>query len=541
MSEPSVNEMWEVEVGGQIFEAPFGELRVWIDEGSLQPGDKVRKGKLRWIEARRVPSLTPFFNAKEQGKPLPVFVTTTHADTPAETPHLPAGNFVPLEEVESQPPVYAPSSAHFSNPEICDVHADTPSFFFCDGCGGAFCKACPHSYGGTVKICPSCGAMCRPLEQVKTSKQREARRTAAIDQGFGASDFFNALAHPFKHKPSLIFGALMFLAFSLGRSASAIGGIFMIVAAIFCVMLANMLTFGVLANTINNFSKGDLESNFMPDFEDFSLWDDVIHPFFLSIGAYLSSFGPFIAVLAVGFYLVLSTVSTQMQAFQQDVEKIPGTHYYDAQRTIGQSEEVKKVLGDIQKQNANRMEAQTQIASGNSNAVIDQGSKEQEELWATAQQSRKAGLESVVGKTPETREREYNDTIQGFLGLAAPLVILGFITFLWGAFYFPAACAVAGYTRSFTAAINPLIGLDTIRRLGLNYVKILLMGILLVVASAIVGAFFGMIFFAFDLPGMGNLPAKAFTALFTFYIWVVFSCILGYALFKSSDRLQLLR
>jgi hypothetical protein len=118
-------------------------------------------------------------------------------------------------------------------------------------------------------------------------------------------------------------------------------------------------------------------------------------------------------------------------------------------------------------------------------------------------------------------------------------VVIGAICFLWGLFYFPAACAVAGYTRSFTAAINPLVGLDTIKRLGGTYFKILLMGLVLIIASSIVGGIAGAVLAPFDLPGMGNLPAKAIGALFGFYLWVVFSSVLGYALFKKSDKLDL--
>ncbi|HCA58330.1 MAG TPA: hypothetical protein DEP46_10130, partial [Blastocatellia bacterium] len=67
-----LHETWQVEVGGTVYEAPFAELPDWISEGSLQPEDKVRRGNLRWIEARKVPQLLPFFNAKAKGEPLPV-------------------------------------------------------------------------------------------------------------------------------------------------------------------------------------------------------------------------------------------------------------------------------------------------------------------------------------------------------------------------------------------------------------------------------------------------------------------------------------
>src|SRR5690606_6332074 len=142
---------------------------------------------------------------------------------------------------------------------------------------------------------------------------------------------------------------------------------------------------------------------------------------------------------------------------------------------VAQTGKVREVLGDISQRNMDTIE-QHQNSSNTTAAApsIDEESREQEERWAMAQESRRQSLESAIGKTPETRVREAEAMRQGFLNLAAPLVVVGAIFFLWGAFYFPAACAVAGYTRSFTATISPLIGLDTIKRLGMSYVKILL-------------------------------------------------------------------
>src|SRR5215213_9171314 len=102
MSTVNPEEIWQVEVGGQVYEAPFAELGDWIGEGSLQPDDKVRKGNLRWIEARRVPGLVPFFNAKAEGTPLPVLVNTTAAIPAAEVEHIVATeNFQPAEAAPS--------------------------------------------------------------------------------------------------------------------------------------------------------------------------------------------------------------------------------------------------------------------------------------------------------------------------------------------------------------------------------------------------------------------------------------------------------
>src|SRR5947208_3542012 len=158
MSDTTSNEVWQVDVNGRVYEAPFSELADWIAEGSLLAEDKVRRGNLRWIEARKVLTLVPFFNARAAGSPMPPVVSTTEF------------------------------------------------------------------------------------------------RTAAITKGFGFGDFGEALAYPFKFKISLFFGALMYMFFSVGKLGAAMGGMYMIAAAIFAYMLANMLTFGILANTVDNFA-----------------------------------------------------------------------------------------------------------------------------------------------------------------------------------------------------------------------------------------------------------------------------------------------
>jgi hypothetical protein len=548
MSEPNSNEIWQVDVGGTIYDAAFSELPEWIEGGSLLPADKVRKGNLRWIEARRVPSLIPFFNAIEEGEPMPVVVTTSHAvereaaitarSVEGTTADVPDDGILEIAAV-------SPAVGTAFDPNKCALHADVDAFFLCEGCANSFCKACPNSYGGTVRICPLCGAMCHPAAEVKASTQKLLQPSFVVGQPFGTADFFNALVHPFNFKTSLFVGAFLFMIFTLGRGAGAMGGIFMIVGGIFSGMSANALTFGVLSNTIDKFIQGKFDENFMPDFDDFELWENVIHPFFLSIAAYVSSFGPFLLTLAIGFYLVTSAVNSRIDSYKSDLERIPGTPVYNGRELVDQSGDVKKVLQGIDEKQRERIAGMDTLGDGETAAeptpFVDEESRKQEALWAEVTESRKQTLESALGKTAETRAQEDAETIKAFLGLAAPLVVLGFITFVWGLIFFPAACAVAGYSKSFLATINPLVGLDTMRRLGVDYLKILAMGFLLLVALLIVSGVLGAIFSAFDLPMVGNLPATALAALFTFYLAAVFSCILGYALYKRADRLGLLR
>lgn len=544
---PEANEAWQVEVNGTVYDAAFGELPDWIDGGSLLPEDKVRKGNLRWIEAKRVPALVPFFNAKERGEPMPITVTHTEP-SPAEAETLPLPDVV--EPVSQTPQVQKPTVAPTlnSDPNSCAVHSDMEPFYVCDGCANRLCKPCPRSYG-SVKICPLCGAMCRPIAEADAKKRAEAGSEIG-----NSGDLSRALAHPFKFKTSLFLGAGLFALFTIGQSAAGIGGIFLIVAALFSGMLANMLKFGVLSHTIENFIQGKFDANFMPDFENFEIWDDVIHPFFLSIAAYLVSFGPFLITLIIGFYLVISTVAETARSIQSDLERIPGTNVYAGRELAEQSGDVKEVIEKINKERAERIAAAAnratvaaeQAESGESipadqPPVVDQESREQEELWAAATESRKQSLESTFGKTPETQAQEQAEMFKAFLGLAAPLVVVGFITFLWGAFLFPAACAVAGYSKSFVATINPLVCLDTVRRLGFDYIKILAIGLLLIILLVAATMATAFVLAPFDLPSLGNIPATGIVALFSFYLWAVFSCVLGYSLFRNSERLGLLK
>jgi len=537
---------WQVEVGGQIYDASFNELGEWIGEGSLQPEDKVRKGNLRWIEAKKVPGLTPFFNAKANGEPMPVVITTTEVTVEPEQVVIPVETAIEdvvaiVPPVITQPTVTTKLTSTPPDPDHCLNHPENISFYVCDACCSGFCKACPSSYGGSVKICPACGSMCKPVTEAKTIARNISVHSDALEEGFGIADFFNALAHPFRFGTSLFFGALMFAFFSIGQSASAIGGIILMAAALISLMLANMLTFGVLANTVENFAQGKLDSNFMPDFEDFSAWDDVVHPFFLSIAAYLVSFGPFILTALIGVYLVISSISSQMNTFQSEIEKLPGTQYYAGREPVEQSQQVKRVLGEVSDQHEQMIEDHQAAATGNANVVPQPGVDEDLEMWNQLQESRKKELEAAFGKTSETRDKEYQNMVSGLLSLAAPLVVVAAIAFLWGIFFYPAACAVAGYTRSFMATINPLVGLDTIKRLGASYVKILLMSVALLFISVLAAMIFSTVLFPFDLPGIGNIPAKILSSFVTFYLFAVFSCVLGYALFKNAHKLDLTR
>lgn len=548
MSNDVMNEEWEVEVSGQIYQAAFGELPEWINEGSLLPEDKVRKGNLRWIEARKVPALVPFFNAKAAGQPLPVPTQTVNAPAKqgnevAVPPPTVFTNASPSVNVPAKPLAAAVNAAapvsETGNIEHCIRHADREAGYICDSCGKAFCKACPSSYGGSVKICPDCGAMCRARAEL-IEKQRSSNVWAeAGSKKFGLDDLFFAIKHPFKYRTSLIIGALMFAFFTFGQGAASIGGIFLLAAAIFCMMLSNMLSFGILANVVTNFTQGKLETDFMPDFDDFSLWGDVVHPFFLSIGVYLSSFTPFILILIVAVYMAFSSMQQQVQVFQEQVKKIPGTELYAPDRTAQQSQEVRDLLEGVKQQNDKRIADQNRLETGTAAGSADSASNEDNE--AKIEAIRRKMQQQQLNEATQANEPQFNALASNLLKVAAPMMVLAFMALLWGVIYFPAACAVAGYTRSFFATINPLFGLDTMRRLGGSYVKILLMCFVLLILVSIVNMTLAVILSPLTLPKVGNIPATFVASILMFYMTIVFSCLIGMALYRNSEKLKLSR
>ncbi|MEO7539113.1 MAG: hypothetical protein ABIV21_03750, partial [Pyrinomonadaceae bacterium] len=73
------------------------------------------------------------------------------------------------------------------------------------------------------------------------------------------------------------------------------------------------------------------------------------------------------------------------------------------------------------------------------------------------------------------------------------------------------------------------------------YFKILVMAFLVFGAYSLISGTIETALSPFDMPGLGNVPAKALASLFAFYFSVVFSCVLGFALYKASDRLKLFR
>jgi hypothetical protein len=481
-------EKWRVNTIEGIFETDLETLKQWIHEGCVLPTDKVSKGNLSWIEAGRAPMLRATFNGE-----APAPAVTLPAANPPDTTPLPLPNRSHNQPDQFvQPDQFATVAVTRATPShVCYQHPDRATKYICRACATPFCEECPKFIGTSkIALCSLCGDLCSLFEQQRS----KALHQEFQGSGFGFGDFARALRYPLQHKVALLFGAGLYgfclLAGFRGRIA------------------ASVIMFGCISHVISQVAWGRLNRSFLPDFSAFSIVDDVVMPLVLGIGITIVTWGPTIVLVCVLIFGVISGGPfSPSQGLQTD----------GAQNSDQLDQEELALLmdpnGDPQKQ--------------------AEASKKLDQLRPGYQ----------ISKDAEKSQKELGDPIadlrmmMSYFHAPILIVLLLLLSLAWGIFYYPMALAVAGYTESFGSVINPLVGLDTIRRMGGTYFKAFGMVLLIQIVGGVVGFIVAIITAPFTLPFFGNLPAMFIDGSVTFYFNLVVACILGLSLFKCADRL----
>ena len=464
-------EVWRVNTPEGIFETDLETLKQWIVEGCVLPTDKVSKGNLTWIDAGRVPKLKGAFNGEATpAQPYETFVESSFSDPTPSTSYV-------------EPPC-VPASP---NKSVCQNHPEADAEYVCRMCGAVFCKACTKFVSGKVPVCPLCGDLCREYRAV-TEKSARAEFQSS---GFGMEDFVRAIRYPLQHKIALFSGALIYG--------------FLLLAGFRGSVVAWVILFGCISHVISQVAWGRLNRSFMPDFSEFSFWDDLVVPVFLGLGIMIVSWGPIIALVIALMFGVLSSGGVQSPLGG-------GDHVAES---IGQED-----LAVLTDPNADP-------------AKLEEANKKLQGLRPGAQIAREAEKSKDEASDPFALLRD----LLPYLGSGMSIALLLLLFLGWGLFYHPMAFTVAGYTQSFGSVVNPLVGLDTIRRMGATYFKAFAMVMVVQVFAFVVGAIISVITSPLALPFMGNLVGNFINATFTFYVNLVIACILGLSLFKCADRL----
>src|SRR5213080_630602 len=480
-------EQWRVSTVEGVFETDLETLRQWITEGSVAPTDKVSKGNLNWIDAGRAPMLKAAFQGESVTTAAPPSVSTASADQTWQEGTEPDDGS--LGHNDAVPPV-SDFEDPASLPTSCYNHPQVTPHYICPACATGLCEACGKFLDvHRIATCPLCGEFCKVYEEVKA----RADSIAFQRLGFGFDDFVRAVRYPLQHKVALLCGALIYGLLKLGGLRGSV--------------IAFVIMFGCMSHVISQVAWGRLNRSFMPDFSEFSLWDDLAVPIFLSLGITIVTWGPVIVLMAALFFGVLNAGSNVLPLSAGQTET--------AQRSVTPADlapltdpnAVPKALEQANEK-LNQLRPGTQIAQ-------------------EAERSKKAKSDPSPGLS----------VLLPLLGGGILLAMLLLAGVAWAIFYYPMALAVAGYTQSVGAVINPMVGLDTIRRMGATYFKAFGMVLLIQAAGLIVGVVISVITAPLALPFFGNLPGTFIDGTITFYFNLVIACLLGISLFKCGDRL----
>ena len=485
-------EVWRVSTVEGVFETDLETLKQWIAEGCVLPTDKVSKGSLNWIDAGRAPMLRAAFS----GEAIPVVPAPADSNQtqPAwqAAPPSAEGTFEPRSSERAGSDVAPASPAPLAGApaNACYNHAESKPGYQCRMCGALLCESCPKFVGGSkIPICPLCGDLCNPYEQIKArTVSREFQSS-----GFGFVDFGRAIRYPFQHKFALVCGAVLYSLLLLAGFRGAI--------------VAYVIMFACISHVISQVAWGRLNRSFMPDLSEFSLWDDFMVPLGLGIGITLVTWGPIITlVLAILFGVLSGPSLSSMSAQQMQKTQSSAPTHQDFSVLMDPNADPEKLKAASQKLD--------QLRPG---------------VQISQEAERSRNQESDPMATPRL--------VLSYLQSGIVIVSLFLLGLAWAIFYYPMALSVAGYTQSFGSVINPLVGLDTIRRMGATYFKAFGMVLLIQIVALIVGVLVAMVTSPFALPFIGNLPAKFIDGTVTFYFNLVIACLLGLSLYKCADRL----
>ena len=485
-------ETWRVSTIEGVFEADLETLRQWILEGCVQPTDKVTKGNLNWIEAGKAPMLRAAFAGERVpiSIPAPAIVEDHFEAPPASAPVNYVQDVPYTSEYGATDQVPNTFADDAGSPEVCHNHPQIATKYVCWSCVKGFCEECSNFVTGSkIPLCAICGDLCKVYAVERSKVQREQFQ----DSGFGFDDFARALRYPLQHKVALCFGAgvygLMLLAGFRGR------------------IVASVMMFGCVSHVISNVAWGRLHKSFMPDFSEFSVWDDIAVPVSLGIGITIVTWGPAIVLILALIFGVVSSGFSPAETLQPSA----------ATNSEQLNEDDLNVLLDPNADPTKQAEA----------------SKKLNQLRPGADIAREAerSKEQLSDPTADLK------MLFGYFKAPLLLVLLLLAAIGWGIFYYPMALAVAGYTQSFGSVVNPLVGLDTIKRMGITYFKAFGLVLLVQIVGGIIGIIVAIILSPFALPFVGNLPAMFVDGSLTFYFNLVIACVLGLSLFKCADRL----
>lgn len=436
------NEIWQVMIEGQVYEADTETLKSWALDGYVQPTDKIKKGTLSWTEARHVPLLRGVFSGTTGALPSQPTQSTSAQSGSQYSPstsglgggqyssgtYASSGAYASAEQYASgsQPGYSAPGYGQVASQAalpvmaaVCLNHPQVEPKYLCQSCGSTWCAQCVKMVGN-IAIC-KCGEMCRSYQELKQTTMKLVAKSGSI----GPTDFVDALTYPLKDIGGLVMLTVVYCILNFGANFAGM-------ASLLLLAMAFAIDFNCISRIIRNVSDGETQPKIVPEISD--PWDDIFFPCVLGLGVMIISFGP----------MIISIIFTVQSAM----------------------------------------------------ALIFKGG------------------DSLKG------------TLQGGLGLSLIAVV---VSAVWGFFYYPMALLIAGYTHNLGSVLNPLVGLDTMRRLGSQYFVAFAFYLVTIAMQFGINILINIV--------IGQIGGSIINGAISFYFSLVVAYLLGLALFKRSDEL----
>ena len=154
--------------------------------------------------------------------------------------------------------------------------------------------------------------------------------------------------------------------------------------------------------------------------------------------------------------------------------------------------------------------------------VLKENGGEDEDTPAAESEEDEAAVARRLGVTPPRTTTPATAT-EYTLGMS---LLIG-LALAWKVAYTPVALIVAALSSNFWSVINPLIGVDTMKRMGPVYMQVMLIYSGFAAARWALGAALGYV------PFIGGVGMSFVDA----YFYLAVGCLLGLAVFKRADEL----
>jgi hypothetical protein len=298
---------------------------------------------------------------------------------------------------------------------------------------------------------------------VKTAEKEEAERIARQRRRPLRDELGTVLSYPLRDPMAYIMMAVFVGVFSTAAKLAMFG-------SLIGWFFSQGLLYAYAFTAINRVSSGNT-TDFMPNIGDIT---DLIKTVLLGVAAMIISSGPMLVLLIVlGVGSIFALMSTGMAAEEPTYEATP------------MPEELEAFL-------------------------LSEGMTEEEI----------AGMREGRGAVESPPSMPALGTALGAL-IALPFALL------WKLLYSPIALIAAAISQSFFATLNPIIGVDAIRRMGSVYWEAWFIYTVIAIVGGIAGAVLGVV------PFLGGFLAAFVQA----YAFLSFGCLLGFAVFKRAEEL----